>query len=381
MKILNVVTHLDPVTGGGCTERTFQMSRYLARNGVETSILTTDYRLTTERRHELREIQVNALPCLMSRYYIPRILWHRIKQAVAESDMIHLIGHWSILNTLVYFYVRRLKKPYVVCPAGALPITGRSKFIKKIYNTIVGKSIIRNAQAGIAISTDEIQHFQSYGVNSDKVFHIPNGISNSEGPEIDASSFRRKYGLEGVNFILFMGRLDPIKGPDLLLEAFGEAMEALQPYHLLLVGPDGGLLASLQRTVAKHSTGSRVHLLGYLGGIEKQQALHAADLVVIPSRQEAMSIVVLEAGIRGTPVLITDQCGFDAIATINGGIVVPASQDGIKKGLVAILKNPEELRRKGENLKQYVSENYLWSAIIEKYLSLYHQILGLQSTA
>lgn len=375
MKILNVVTHLDPVTGGGCTERTLQMSRYLATNGVETAILTTDYRLTEERRRELKGIKVSALPCIMSRYYIPTLSGDKIGNLIAEADIVHLIGHWSILNALAYFHIRRMKKPYVVCPAGALPITGRSKIVKRIYNMIIGKSLIRNAQAGIAVSKEEIQHFQSYGVESDKVFHIPNGINREESRKIDVLPFRQKYGLEAVPFILFIGRLDAIKGPDLLLEAFCEVMAELPPYHMVFIGPDCGLLEDLKKTVSRYGAGERVRFLGYMGGDEKQQAFYAADLVAIPSRQEAMSIVVLEAGITGTPVLITDQCGFDEISLINGGIVVTASKDGIEKGLLEILQNSNELKQKGANLEKYVNDNYMWNTIIFKYLELYKQIL------
>lgn len=375
MKILNVVTHLDPVTGGGCTERTMQMSRYLANNEVETTILTTDYRLTEERRRELKGIQLFALPCIMSRYYIPTLSRDKIANLIAEADLVHLIGHWSVLNTLAYFHVRRMKKPYVVCPAGALPITGRSKSVKIIYNMIIGKSLIRNAQAGIAISKEEIKHFQRYGVESDKVFHIPNGISREDSRKIDVLPFRQNYGLEAVPFILFMGRLDAIKGPDLLLEAFCEVMAELAPYHLVFIGPDCGLLENLEKTVDHYGARERVHFLGYMGGEEKQQAFNAADLIAIPSRHEAMSIVVLEAGITGTPVLITDQCGFDEISLINGGIIVNASKDGIKKGLLEILQNSDELKQKGINLEKYVINNYLWDTIIYKYLKLYKQIL------
>jgi glycosyltransferase involved in cell wall biosynthesis len=379
MKILNVVTHLDPVTGGGCTERTVQISRHLVKNGVETIILTTDYGFTEELRNNLKGIEVAALPCIISRFFIPKLSWHEISNLVADADIVHLIGHWSILNTLVYIHLLRMKKPYVVCPAGALPITGRSKFFKKIYNMIIGKRIIRDANAGIAISRDEIHHFRNYQVSPDKVFHIPNGINMEENSEIDVLSFRKKLGLEAAPFILFVGRLNVIKGPDLLLEAFCEVMDALHPYHLLLGGPDSGLLADLQRAAALHGAAERVHFLGYLDQVEKQQAFHAADLIAIPSRQEAMSIVVLEAGITGTPVLITDQCGFDEIETINGGIVVSASKEGIKQGLLETLGDSVELKQKGANLKQYILDNYLWDKMINKYLKLYKDIININN--
>jgi glycosyltransferase involved in cell wall biosynthesis len=88
-----------------------------------------------------------------------------------------------------------------------------------------------------------------------------------------------------------------------------------------------------------------------------------------------MSIVVLEAGISGTPVLLTDQCGFNVIEKIDGGKVVQASVKGIELGLIEILRDKDRLNSMGSNLKQYTNENFTWDSIIGKYLTLFGQIL------
>jgi glycosyltransferase involved in cell wall biosynthesis len=115
-----------------------------------------------------------------------------------------------------------------------------------------------------------------------------------------------------------------------------------------------------------------VHFLGYVGGLNKSRAYHAADLLVIPSRREAMSIVVLEAGIAGTPVLMTDQCGFNEIADTGGGMVVPL--EGLEKGLIDMLGDPAALKMRGEKLRAFVSKHFPWDSIIDKYLQLYDEV-------
>lgn len=173
-----------------------------------------------------------------------------------------------------------------------------------------------------------------------------------------------------------MGRLNAIKGPDLLLHAFCNIKDKLQNYHLVFVGPDGGMLSELQEKAEEMKIVNRVHFTGYLGGEEKSSAYSAASLLAIPSRQEAMSIVVLEAGIMGTPVLLTDQCGFDEVERIGGGKVVNAAVEGLQNGISEILKNPYKLKSIGANLKRYVIDNYTWERIINKYIDLYRQVLG-----
>jgi glycosyltransferase involved in cell wall biosynthesis len=139
------------------------------------------------------------------------------------------------------------------------------------------------------------------------------------------------------------------------------------------------MLPELQKDVAGSRIGDRVRFIGYLGDEEKSRAYHAADLLVVPSRQEAMSIVALEAGICGTPVLLTDRCGFDEIGSAGGGRVVSASVEGLRAGLVELLEDPAGLTRMGENLRRLAQDRYTWNSAIEEYLKLYEHILGLRA--
>lgn len=371
LKVLNVVMSLDRVTGGGTAERTFQMSRSLVKAGQECTILTTDIGVNAERLKELEGVNVVALASLSRRFYLPKFKYREIEDLVMNADVIHLMTHWTFLNALVYLIAKRHKKPYVVCPAGVLLIYGRSRIKKAIYNWLIGKRLIRDATRHIAITADEIPQFKAYGVREDSIVTIPNGIDPEDFKDDNVDDFRSKYGLGRSPFVLFMGRLNPAKGPDLLLKAFCNARNDLAPYHLVFAGPDQDMSLELKALVAQHNLGDRVHFLGYVGGSDKSRAYRAADLLVIPSRREAMSIVVLEAGVSGTPVLITDQCGFNEIAVTGGGTVVAASVDDLQRGLVDLLKDRAGLKLSGEHLKAFVLKHFLWDSIIGKYVQLY----------
>lgn len=381
MKILNVNMSLDPVNGGGTAERTIQMSKFLVRAGAECAILTMDLGLTPELRRDLDGVDITALPCINERFYFPKLsfgLMKTVKNLVRNADVVHIMGHWTVINALAYFAARRLGKPYVVCPAGALYKFGRSNFLKTIYNWFIGYNLIRNAAFCIAVTADEISHFQSYNVKNKKMAIIPNGININNFLNNDVEAFRCKFNLKNNPMVLFVGRLNPIKGPDLLLHAFNAVKDKLKNHHLVMAGPDGGLLEELQAFSASHGIADRVHFVGFIGGIDKSQAYHAADLLVIPSRKEAMSIVVLEAGIVGIPVLITDQCGMNEIEDIQGGKVISASKEGLEAGLIGMLKDIKALKLMGRNLNKFVKDRYLWDVIINKYLQLYEQVLQIK---
>ena len=372
MKILNVNMSLDPINGGGTAERTFQMSRFLSGDAHVCTILTLDIGLTRERMEGMAGVKVIALPCLVERFYLPKFSYSAIQKIVDNSDIIHLMGHWTFLNALVFFFARQKKKPYVVCPAGALPIFGRSRLLKHLYNALVGYALIRGADRCVSVTELEKEQFASYGVLPKRISIIPNGIDIVSVPD-KLNGARERLGLPIRPFFLFLGRLNPIKGPDILLDAYAQLRNS--PYDLVFVGPDGGLLQTLQEKCIKYGIADRVHFPGPLYGNDKYQAYYAASALVIPSRKEAMSIVAVEAGATGTPVLLTKECGFDEVEKCGGGFVVPPTVEGLKNGLEALTRRESELVKMGVALKTHVIKNYSWESIAQIYRRMYGEIL------
>ncbi|MEK6623649.1 MAG: glycosyltransferase, partial [Bdellovibrionota bacterium] len=270
MNILNVNQILEPTVGGGTAERTVQMSYFLAREKIDCTILCTDLALSDETKEYLKGVKVEALPCLVKRFYIPMPDFFRMNKLVKKADIVHIMNHWTILNVWVYLLVRWHRRPYVVCPAGALPLFGRSLKIKKIFNWIIGKNIIRNADACIAVTKDEIPQFISYGVDEQKIIVIPNGVRCDYPRSKDGElNFRTKFNLINTPFILFLGRLNLIKGPDLLLKAFCKIKNDFTDFHLVIAGPDEGLLGEMQAMAKKEKILEKVHFIGPIRGEEK----------------------------------------------------------------------------------------------------------------
>lgn len=371
MNILHVNMSLDPVIGGGTVERICQLHKALLKLGVESQIVTindlnADFKTVSVEK-------VTYLPCLNRRWFIPYPSISSIKKLVEQANVIHLMNHWTLINAWVYFWARRLEKPYVICPAGALTIFGRSKIKKYLYQRLVGNNIIRNASAAIAISPDEVELIAKYGLEPHKISHIPNGVNEDDFSSNDVALFRIEFGIGDAPYILFVGRLNPIKGPDLLLNAFAKLQNDL-PHHLIFAGPDGGMSEHLKQQVSDLKLIDRVHFIGYLGGDMKSNAFHGADLLAIPSRHEAMSIVALEAAIASTPVILTDRCGFSSLADVGAAIEVPATIDGISAGLKRLLIDNCDLERMGKYGRTFALEHYTWSIMAQRFIDLANQI-------
>lgn len=380
MKVLNVNHLLDPVTGGGTAERTFQLSRFLSRAGVRTTVATLDIGITQARRDALSGVNVVALPCMNRRYFLPRTSAGTIHKLVADADLVHLSGHWTVLNALMYKSCLKQGKPFLFCPAGALTPFGRSTMLKRVYDALVGRAIARSAAACVAITEHERPDFTAYGVAPERVTVIPNGIDPEEynypAAQETERQFREHFALGTAPYLLFLGRLNKIKGPDLLLEAFYKVAYQFPELHLVFAGPDGGMQSSLMAKAGQHPLARNIHFTGHLAGEEKAAALRAARLLVIPSRREAMSMVVLEAGICGTAVLFTNACGLEEMARVGAGTMVDVTVEGLAVGLAGLLANESLISDMASRLEALVRENYLWKTQAERYLRLYERTLG-----
>jgi glycosyltransferase involved in cell wall biosynthesis len=227
----------------------------------------------------------------------------------------------------------------------------------------------------VAITDAERSQFLPYAVDPALVTVIPNGIWIDDFSEKNhQTNYRANLGINREPVILFVGRLNTIKGPDILLEAFGKANRTVPHARLLYAGPDEGMRQHLVRRAKELGLSRQVHFLGYLAHPDKLAAYSTADIVVVPSRSEAMSLVALEAGACAKPVVLTDRCGFDEVAAAGGGIVVPADPDAICGALVTLLNDAILRNNMGANLKQLVESRYTWPGSAQQYLDLFTSI-------
>lgn len=367
MNVLHVNMSLNRVTGGGTVERIFQIHKSLSELGIESHVLTVNDPADDRKKSPIENI--TYLPCLSTRWFIPIPTISPIRKLVEQADVIHLMNHWTVLNVLVYLQAKKQGKPYIVCPAGSLTVFGRSKIKKYLYQFLIGRNIFRNASAAIAISSDEVGQLEEGGVAPQRVHHIPNGVNERDFDYADGALFREISGIGTTPYILFLGRLNPIKGPDLLLEAFSKICAGV-PHILVFAGPDGGMEEQLTKQVLELNLQGRVYFTGHLGGDLKSSAYHGAEVLVVPSRHEAMSIVALEAAVSSTPVLLTDQCGFSSLADAGAALEVPATINGLVEGLEQMLVEPCDLKEMGTRGRKFALECYSWSIMSKRLIKL-----------
>ena len=365
---------IDKEKGGGAVERVCNLSKYLSLSGHDCTILTTSKNFSKKRAKSLGNVKVIKLPYISERYLIPIGIFSWLRSNVHKFDKVHLSLNWSVITAITFIYFKFNKIDYYFSAMGWLKIAGNSKFLKFIYKYLFTYSMIKNAKKCIAISKNEVNDYLKFGIKKKKISLIPNGIDDKYYlKKYSYYNFKKKYELENKRIIFFIGRIDKIKGTDLLLHAFYKIQKIYKNLHLVICGFDGGILNELKNFCEEKNIKSKVTFLNPIWGREKIFAYKSADVCVIPSRYDTMTIVALEAGILSTPLIITKQSNFSDIKKSNGAIEVNASIAGISKGLKNILSNKKKLFLMKKKIKMYVIKNYSWNIVVLKFIKLFKE--------
>ncbi len=362
MKILFVTISMDAERGGGTAERTRHLALTAARQGAACTVVALE---GTSWRGELEAagVRVWLTGKAGRRFSVPLANPFRLWREVASADAVHVMGYWYLLAAMACLVARLRGRPYLLNPAGEFSSIDRPRPVPRLFHVLLGRQMIAHAASLIAITGLEAQEFRDrFAIPPERLLVLSNGVGEPD-PSLEAE---RDPLLPEGRFVLFMGRLAPIKGPDLLIEAFGAIAGKFPDVGLVLAGPDLGMRAGLERRAAELGISDRVRFLGFINEHMRVAAYRSALLLAIPSRSEAMSLVALEAGILGTPVLLTDRCGFAEVAESGGGLVVPADAGAIAAGLEAMLAQAESLPAMGERLRRLVRESHTWPAIAAK---------------
>lgn len=372
MKVLQLINTYSPVFGCGPADRCQKMASYLASRGHTVTIFTSNYSLDPEFVGLTPAVEVVPFPSLGGRFCYTPAMAPATLSRIYEFDVVHLMNHWTYQNILGYKAARKAGIPYVFSAMGALPIVYRSFMLKRIYNLLYGRRIINNAAALLGITKRECRQYQAHNIPPSRIHFLPNAIDETEySVNVESGRFRKEFGIRhDRKLILFLGRLSHIKGPDILLEGFIRGRDKLTDTILAFVGPDFGMEEDLKRTVAEAGISESVFFCGPLTGQAKIEAYSDADVFVVPSRQENMSIVAVEACALGIPVVITNTCDFDDIENKGAGKVVPVDPQQIIQAVLHILMNEPVRTDMSEKAVEMVREYYTWERLGERLESI-----------
>jgi glycosyltransferase involved in cell wall biosynthesis len=297
-------------------------------------------------------------------------------------DAIIVDGLWQFTSLGTWLALHKSAVPYFACTHSMLDPWFKRRYpykhLKKwLYWTLFERRVLRDARAVLYISETEKafgrQTFRSYRVKEE----LSAGLAIGEPPE--HSGYQRKLFLDAFpelrdkRLLLFLGRIHPVKGCDLLVEALAKVSREDPSLHLVLAGPDQvGWRRELQERVAELRLGTRVTWTGMLSGDIKWGALRCAEVFVLPSHTEGYPVAVIESMACGTPVLISDKVGiWREIQEAGGAFVAGDDLEGTTKLLESWLGlTPEERVDMGHRAAEGYARRFAPSVVNERFVSV-----------
>lgn len=381
--LLHVVPSINPRTGGPAASVP-GLAGALARAGVGTTIASLDY----ETHGAVPDVPgVRSLACRPSalgrrlRGWSPA-LRRLIFEAAAGTDIVHSHALWMVPGIYARQAAEQFARPLVVSPRGMLDPWSleRSRLKKRLAAWAYENRNLRAARLLHATSDLEAESIRRFGLRQ-PIAVLPNGVDLPQTNEIPQRELleRRFPELCGKRWLLFLGRLDPKKGLDLLLEIWRELGPVHPDWRLVIAGPDlegygSKLVASVLRDPALLA---RTTFAGMLEGAEKSEALAHAELFVLPTRGENFGIAIAEALAHGTPVLTTTAAPWGELMSRDCGWWVLPEAGAVRAALASALRLPaSELERLGSNGRSLVRERYSWNSIGERWVEVYRWLLS-----
>jgi glycosyltransferase involved in cell wall biosynthesis len=322
LRITFVIPYFYPAWEyGGQPRSAYELARALVQRGHHVKVLTTDSggrsRLKDigNGRREVDGIEVVYYPNVSNwlayryRLFVPRCLLRELESEMHGSDIVHIHELRSSISPFAYAAARRLKIPYVLSGHGGLRRLGRAA-AKALYDRLWGGKILQNAAAVIAVSPLEEGDAKTLGVEPRRIHRLPNIVRSEDYEKLPPPGrFRQRCSIPSDKIVLFLARLHPIKGADLLVKAFSRLKPETRT-SLVIAGPNDGQEQELRRLVSQLKLESNVRFMGHLDMSSKKEALVDASLLVVPSRSEVFAITAVEALLCGTPVLLSSACGL-----------------------------------------------------------------------
>lgn len=210
------------------------------------------------------------------------------------------------------------------------------------------------------------------GFSPEKISVIPNGVDTVRFAPGDRRAARRMLGLPEDSVCLgVVGRFGPFKGHHVLLDAFDEIAPHLPAAHLVIAGTGGSEEATTRSRVLASPHAQRIHWLGYQS--DPATCIRALDLLAIPSVNEGLSNVALEAMSSGVPVLGNVACGHEHIITSgrDGVIADLSTPAALATALTALLTQPARLVDFGEKARTKIIGHFSIGSMTDAYAALY----------
>lgn len=369
LRILLVVDSLYPGNGG--TEAQAELlSVALTRAGHSVTVVAPHWDRTRPLKEQIAGVPLERIPYPRISLIGALILMWRFavylvrRKGQYDAVHIHMAKNLAAAAGFVRFL---LDVPVVVKISGAWEFEGGVLDLKRRTSPIFSflRSGLKRIDYFQAISRYTRERLVRAGFDARRVLMIPNAVDVEKFDAAKAAVARAS----NERTVVYLGRLQQVKGVDVLLRAWPEVVSRVQAQ--LLVAGEGPLRSSLEQLANELGIAHCVRFLGRTSAVA--ELLAGADLLVQPSRQEGLPNSVLEAMAAGLPVVATRVSGNEDLVTdgVTGRLVPSENSQALADAIVDVLRDPVRAESMGRAGRRFIDERFRLSAVLSQLVAAY----------
>ncbi len=312
-----------------------------------------------------------------SMHFAPRLAgW--LKHEPPQWDVVSMQGVWMHTSSFAADWCIRHDRPFMITVHGNFnPAALRFSSWKK---SLASKTFMRRVFEGVTCyqASTEIEYctLRKYGIRN-PVCVIGNGIEFPDFSTLEPPAALLPRDLMGRRTCLYLGRLFPIKGIDRLLRVWAKIRPS-DDWQLVIAGGGTVKYRAELEGISRESGCRNVFFTGFVNADVKSAWLRHSELFVLPSYSEAFAMAPMEAFSYGTPVLLTEACGFPEASLAGAALEVSSNEEGIANGLVRLLAmSAPDLEAMGSRGLTFVRERYTWDIVCSRLESVYDWMQGI----
>ena len=378
-RILHIAPAYYPaIVYGGPTFSTMALCDGLAASGaVNVTVLTTDSNGPNVSDRVDIKSSVIQFPAGYDVRYCRRIAFgsvsteflRRLPGYMRRADLVHLTSTYSFTTVPTLLLARIMGKPVVWSPRGSLQATEQwdeapNQLLKRLFERLC--QLVR--------PRDTMLHVTAQIEATLSITNLP-GIATAEIPnpiDLPLPLQGRDWRPNGRLRLMFISRLHPKKGVDLLLSALSKLPEnvTLDVYGSGTIGYETELRVIAEKLRITH----RIHMHGHVDGEDKQRAFSNADIMCLPTHSENFGIVIGEALAHGVPVITTTAAPWNGLDTHGCGRWIERDE----RSLIAAIEYlaQADLEKMGEKGRAWIERDFSPQAVTQSLLAVYGDLLS-----
>lgn len=388
MKILKVTGGYPPAFAqGGTATAAHSLMKALKRQGADVAVLTLNINGKERLKPSNGFVGYEGIPvwyCRGAMHPVPYYS-HEFKRILSEQiknyDIVLLDSNWTGYGISTGKICRRNKKPYIIYSHGCLDPSRLqiSRFKKTLWWRFLDIQLYNRANAVVALTKSEVGYLRLKGVNT-PVEVIPNGVEKDSDKELAYIEKLKEISPELApgQYFLFLGRLDPIKGIELLIKAYARLVEKYdQTLPLLVVaGPSHkDYIDKIRNLTIDLNLEDQTIFTGLVQGSRKWTLLKYAKTFILPSLGEGLPMTALEALSIGTPVILSKACYLPEVSEWGAGLEIEPRVDSIAEAMKWTLDNPDEHKEMALKGIPMVEDIFTWENVAKKTMNLCKNII------